>query len=1109
MTSKHSPADQDLIDSLLTRLVTRFRSSIFQHEYIESNAALFVSHDWIDMAQLRKFLARVGHAIQPEVHPPLLPGRVKIEEDRLAHLPSSAAIKIEDDLAVARQLSASGTSNTVKTRVVKESGIEVLEILTDSESDEPQHRGTGSSEGFPDPGPSSPLPLSDFESESTRTDTDFNLSSDGLEAEPELPESDIPWLDKDVSSRVQLEYVFGLPSIYPIPTAPTAFLIDLSDSRFAIVSKRTGNLFTMDALIKNKVSIFARYLFTANKYLGQDSWDGNTGVSDSKVLVIFEPGQPPILCRRARFNCKGMTDRRIYLPLNVMAQVLTRASMSYGTDLDPSSRDAIFAAQREIHRQQGTTKELRVTEFVNLVRNQSCGGHERGWAIDFKTGHRTYTIPSNVDEAMFLKCFSGKQLANDNSADTAACSAIVHPTTGRKLRNCPYAHIFNGKRQPSVITNHPCPARRTIYVPLDNSIRKALIIHNDNIPHNHPMPPLKKAVHEQKEKYRTCIRGVGTVGATVSKVDNAASTEFLLDGQRPGEYAPALQSNPLKRKLVREEKLASYPAGLDTAGAFNLFWEDLKKPDAKSRYYQRLVMMPDGGVMMLTCLAALMRLLDDEGVTNFETDTTFSRVAGDMNEWEVVIFLKALQRAVTIARAYINKASTQFFERLFDEFQSIKLELTGKPVAFKRLVPGGNLIAMNSDMEGAQTTASSAPMTPPEEVAPEIIKLCVTHAKRGILDFKSLVSDRDYQRLQDVVNIESAEDLDEFSQFVGNLGIEKIQNWWDHKELHPWIIPCLVKSQSPISPDDWDNTPATTNTGEGQHHWTKSRTGVKLALVEAMESARKLDEAVVREIEVSYKSGILVNSQYGAYSRTARTAARHTAVIRKSQEVRERSDEQATIEAEIAEMNETRKQAAERLKELKALKSATKKSSSKSAGKSRTVVASSSSSGRPQIPSEFMRSRLRRNLTQRKVRICGPFSVIHRARRLTSRQQSHLLRQPSILLLPPAAPMAASSDTSRSDSVPIDFNALGDLSDADFFACLDTINSMPMPAVPQTETDDTFGFFAAASTESTGDGNRKRKRKNEVDPENIVHTKRAKRIPRRADEWYDLIAPRE
>lgn len=54
--------------------------------------------------------------------------------------------------------------------------------------------------------------------------------------------------------------------------------------------------------------------------------------------------------------------------------------------------------------------------------------------------------------------------------------------------------------------------------------------------------------------------------------------------------------------------------------------------------------MPDGGIMILTCLAALMKLLDDEGVTSFETDTTFTRLAGDINEWEVVIFLKAIQR---------------------------------------------------------------------------------------------------------------------------------------------------------------------------------------------------------------------------------------------------------------------------------------------------------------------------------------------------------------------------------------------------------------------------------------------------------------------------------
>jgi hypothetical protein len=40
--------------------------------------------------------------------------------------------------------------------------------------------------------------------------------------------------------------------------------------------------------------------------------------------------------------------------------------------------------------------------------------------------------------------------------------------------------------------------------------------------------------------------------------------------------------------------------------------------------------------------------------------------------------------AVTIARAYVNGASTEFYERLYDEFQSIKMDLTEKPVAFMR-----------------------------------------------------------------------------------------------------------------------------------------------------------------------------------------------------------------------------------------------------------------------------------------------------------------------------------------------------------------------------------------------------------------------------------------
>ncbi|KAJ7733309.1 hypothetical protein B0H16DRAFT_1768608 [Mycena metata] len=257
------------------------------------------------------------------------------------------------------------------------------------------------------------------------------------------------------------------------------------------------------------------------------------------------------------------------------------------------------------------------------------------------------------------------------------------------------------------------------------------------------MPALKKPSLETKELYCRCIRAVGCVGATVSKVDNAPSTRLLLDGKKPGEFHPALHSNQIKCKLVREAKMEAYPAGLDLAGAFQLFRDNLRKP-IDERYIQRLVTMPDGGVIILTGLAALIELLDDMGVTSFETDTTFKRVEGEIDEWEVVIFFESLQRAVTITHAYINGVSTDLFERLYDEFRSLKVDLTGRPIAFKCFFEGVNLLALNSDMEGAQVLGATRSFmktnnpdysgisrdTPAERVAPKFIKLCTTHGKQ-------------------------------------------------------------------------------------------------------------------------------------------------------------------------------------------------------------------------------------------------------------------------------------------------------------------------------------------------------------------------------------------
>ncbi|KAJ7782537.1 hypothetical protein DFH07DRAFT_1010922 [Mycena maculata] len=1158
-TCKHSLADQEYIDSVSTRVVMDFRSSIYQEAYITANAHVFLDHDWIDIDALRRFVQRARDPLPSDLSTP-------------SSLSSPAPVKIEDD-ASTTCLSTAPTSTSVKTRALKEGDREVLEILSDSDSDSdefPAAIGTDFADSSSLPASSDPGPI--------ETDSDDgHTSSDEFDVGSGLQKSDTIWQDAQISSQVRigpiritkevtvqrLEYLSEIPSIYPIPKIPTGFVLDLNDPKFEIKDKKSGILHTVDALIKNK---------------DNDRWRGNTGVGDTKVLVTFEPGQPPILCRRSRLKCKGAF---------VCERVDPRLLKVEHRDLDPASRDAVFAAQRQTRREEGTTAERRAAELIQVIRDQRCCAQDSrglkctgvpilkqkketsrggnfwvacsGWRKDFKENHRTWSMPFDVDENIFIKTFSGQALAPDESKDTPPCSAIVHPTTGLRQQHCAHTHIVQGHLVTSFIVNRPCDASRTIYVPLDPTIRKALIIHGGD-PHSHPMPALTKVSFELKESYRKCIKSVGTVGATVTKVDNAPSTQLHFNGKSPGEFAPALQSNQAKRKLVREVKQEEYPAGLGPAGAFQLFWNDMQKP-IDERYIHRLISMPDGGTMILTCLAALMRLLDDTGVTSFETDTTFRRVAGDFNEWEVVIFLKALQRAVTIARAYVNGASAKFFERLFDEFRSLKVELTGKPLAFKRFVKGGNLLAMNSDMEAVQVLGAArsimktndseysniADDTPAEEVASEFIKLCLTHGKRAVLDFKSLVSEQDFNRLMDFVYIDSAEKLQEFSEFVRSLGVKKIQDWWDHKEMSPWILPCMIKSQSRMSAEDWDNTPATTNTGEAQHHWTNLQTGVKQLLVEAMESGRKLDERVAREIKTSIESGVLINPHNESFHRRGRNATRQATTIRKARESRELGDERAGLALEIEAEKQARKESA-----------ATTKS-----GGSRTVVVSSSSSGRVKTKT-----------------IAAPEPVISQP--VTSASANLLASTPSPALdltstmslafpstgplgFPVAAdaqlptvdwqmPAFSAAPDSHLNSQVFDYHStldpvasasqIGnfDASDVDLWRWLDQFNATPSddssstgpqfyPPFETNYMEADPGFNSAPSSPPNSfprlppipasspppptatpfpapvhnpvavpTVSKKRKTRDEVDPRNIIHSSRARKIPRRADE---------
>lgn len=98
--------------------------------------------------------------------------------------------------------------------------------------------------------------------------------------------------------------------------------------------------------------------------------------------------------------------------------------------------------------------------------------------------------------------------------------------------------------------------------------------------------------------------------------------------------------------------------------------------------------------------------------------------------------------ALSIGRIYINRADCLHYKVLFDELQKVTLALTGKPLRFKQLTPGGNLIALGVDLEAAQVQGAGLSFLPtnvpeysmitttdPAEIVQYFIRACFAHVK--------------------------------------------------------------------------------------------------------------------------------------------------------------------------------------------------------------------------------------------------------------------------------------------------------------------------------------------------------------------------------------------
>lgn len=75
----------------------------------------------------------------------------------------------------------------------------------------------------------------------------------------------------------------------------------------------------------------------------------------------------------------------------------------------------------------------------------------------------------------------------------------------------------------------------------------------------------------------------------------------------------------------------------------DLLAKDLLKP-VEERYVHSIKTTAPGGILIFTFLPRLLALIHK--ALTIQVDTTFKRTAGDINEWEIVIWYRELQRGM-------------------------------------------------------------------------------------------------------------------------------------------------------------------------------------------------------------------------------------------------------------------------------------------------------------------------------------------------------------------------------------------------------------------------------------------------------------------------------
>lgn len=111
-------------------------------------------------------------------------------------------------------------------------------------------------------------------------------------------------------------------------------------------------------------------------------------------------------------------------------------------------------------------------------------------------------------------------------------------------------------------------------------------------------------------------------------------------------------------------------------GVADLMAKDLLKP-IEERYIHSIMSTEHGGILIFTFLSQLLALIHK--ALTIQVDTTFKRTAGDINEWEIVIWYHELHRGKQFIHFKVVielkcRFSCHDWESLFQSFGSRSIQ---------------------------------------------------------------------------------------------------------------------------------------------------------------------------------------------------------------------------------------------------------------------------------------------------------------------------------------------------------------------------------------------------------------------------------------------------